>query len=192
MPAKKQITKEVILETALNMVREGGMGSLNVRRLASRCGCSTQPIYLSFSGIEELKRELSKRILAVYDQFMRNELSAGRYPEYKAIGMGYIDFARKERELFKFLFMRNRAGENGIGEDHFDEDAMAMMKNYGLYEDKARRLHAEMWVFVHGIATMYATGYLDWEWETVSQMLTDVYTGLLARIKSVNGKEEQM
>ena len=52
------------------------------------------------------------------------------------------------------------------------------MKNYGLYKDEAQKLHAEMWIFVHGIATMFATGYLDWEWDTVSEMITDVFNGL--------------
>lgn len=182
MPAKKQVTRETILENALALVRERGMDGLNMRALAIKCGCSTQPLYLSFSGIDELKSALNRNILAVYEKFMREEIASGRYPEYKAIGMGYIDFARKERELFKYLFMRPREKGEGIGEDSFDEDAMALMKNFGLYEDDARRLHAEMWVFVHGVATMYATGYLDWEWNTVSAMLTDVYAGLTARI----------
>lgn len=182
MPAKKQITREKILECALELVRERGMQGLNMRTLAQKCKCSTQPLYLSFSGVEEIKAELSKIILSVYDKFIRDVMASGQYPEYKAIGMGYIGFARKEKELFKYLFMRSRKGENGMGEDRFDEDAMVIMKNHGLYEDDARRLHAEMWVFVHGIATMYATDYLDWDWDTVSMMLTDAYTGLSSRI----------
>lgn len=192
MPAKKQITKEYILDAALAIVRESGMEGLNMRNLAGRCGCSTQPLYLSFSGVEEIKAELNKRILTIFNDFIREEIDSGRFPEYKAIGMGYIDFARQERELFKYLFMRDRTKVGCIGEDSFDRDVMVIMKNYGLYEDAARRLHAEMWVFVHGIATMYATGYLDWDWETVSVMLTDVYTGVSSRIQTIRkeGVEE--
>lgn len=183
MPAKKQMTREHIIETAYQIVREGGMDALNARTLAKRCGCSTQPLYLSFSGIDEIKGEVTKRCLSAYDGFIRGVMACGKYPEYKSIGMGYIGFARQEKEIFKYLFMRNRAGKDGLGEDSFDKDAMAIMKNYGLYKDEAVRLHAEMWVFVHGIATMCATGYLDWEQETVSAMLTDVYQGLLHRVK---------
>ncbi len=183
MPAKKLITRDFILGCALELVRENGMDSLNMRTLAKRCGCSTQPIYLSFSGSDELRSALNAEILKVYDKFMRDMMASGKYPEYKSIGMGYIDFARRERELFKYLFMRDRSQESGIGEDAFDKDAMSVMKNLGLYGDEARRLHAEMWVFVHGIATMYATEYLDWEWEMVSDMLTDVYRGLCAVVK---------
>jgi hypothetical protein len=36
----------------------------------------------------------------------------------------------------------------------------------------------EMWVYVHGIATMLATGFLDLDWDLVSKMITDAYQGL--------------
>ena len=32
--------------------------------------------------------------------------------------------------------------------------------------------------YVHGIATMFATGFVDLDWELVSKMLTDSYQGL--------------
>ena len=43
--------------------------------------------------------------------------------------------------------------------------------------------HLEMWVMVHGIAVMLATGYLDLDEDTVSRMLTDAYQGLKKRFE---------
>ena len=48
----------------------------------------------------------------------------------------------------------------------------------GLGGVDAKLFHLEMWAYVHGIATMFATGFLDLEWELVSKMLTDSYQGL--------------
>ena len=45
-------------------------------------------------------------------------------------------------------------------------------------------LHLETWLYVHGIATMIATNYLEWDSEFVSNALTDCYTGLLHRFKT--------
>lgn len=188
MPAKKLITKEIILDKAFQLVREVGMDGLNVRELAIRCKCSTQPIYLSFKGIDEIKDDVAKRALNEFYSFIEREISKKEYPEYKAVGMGYIKFAIEETELFKYLFMRKRTEEDGFEKDSFDKSTFIIMKNYGLYTDQAYTLHAEMWVFVHGIATMFATGYLDWEWETVSKMVSDVYLGLLAKIKQGENK----
>ncbi len=164
------------------------MDGLNARELAKRCKCSTQPIYLSFKGIDEIKGEIAKRALQQFYEFTEREIAKKEYPEYKAVGMGYIKFAIEETELFKYLFMRKRTEEDGFEKDSFDKSTFIIMKNYGLYTDQAYTLHAEMWVFVHGIATMFATGYLDWEWETVSKMVSDVYQGLLAKIKQGDKK----
>jgi len=50
---------------------------------------------------------------------------------------------------------------------------------------EAKLFHLEMWAFVHGIAAMMATGFLDLDRELVSRMLTDAYQGLRLRF----GKE---
>ncbi len=179
MPAKKQISKETLIENAFQIVRSKGMDALNMRTLAKMSNCSTQPIYLSFvGGAEELKAEVTKRIADTFDEFIKNEIESEKYPEYKAIGIGYIRFAKEEKELFKYLLMRNRKDECEWQDASFDKSTYIIMKNYGLYKDEAQKLHAEMWIFVHGIATMFATGYLDWEWDTVSEMITDVFNGL--------------
>lgn len=52
MPAKKQVTKEMILGAALRVLMEGGTEAVNVKSLAAELGCSTQPIYLSFDNMD--------------------------------------------------------------------------------------------------------------------------------------------
>lgn len=186
MPARKIISKDAILNAAFGLVREEGMNALNMRTLAKRCNCSTQPIYLSFKGAEELKCELAAKITEAFYGFLEKEIASGKYPEYKAVGMGYIMFAAEEPELFKFLFMRKRFNKGDFESDSFDKATFMIMKNYGLYSDDAYKLHTEMWLFVHGIATMVATGYLDWDLEKVSVMVSDVFLGLTKNFEGGN------
>lgn len=96
--------------------------------------------------------------------------------------MGYIKFSIEEKELFKLLFMRDRTGEF-IGEDResIREILYIIMENLSIDENTAFAFHMELWIFVHEIATMYATNYLDWDLNYVSNMLTDVYNGLVTR-----------
>ena len=56
-----------------------------------------------------------------------------------------------------------------------------IMKGTGLSEERAYLLHLEMWVYVHGIASMLATSYLNWDMDFASRALTDAYQGLRAR-----------
>lgn len=183
LPAKKQITKEQILKSAVNIVRESGINALNMRTLAQACKCSTQPIYLSFSGMKELKSEVAKEIFGIFNSYIENEIKSGKYPEYKAVGMGYIRFAKEEKKLFKFLLMNDGMSLTGQADENFDKSVIMIMKNYGLYKDEAYKLHFQMWIFVHGIASMFATEYADWDWETVSLMVTDAYKAFIKNLQ---------
>ena len=183
MSAKKAITKDRIISAALEIVRKKGMQGLNMRALANACKCSTQPIYLSFSGAEELKRAVGLRISQIYNKYISDEIASGKYPEYKAMGMGYIRFAKEEPKLFGYLFMRDRNGSVSEEEQSYFNGAVAQITdNMNIPRDKAAELHTHMWVWVHGIAVMYATGYLDWDGETVGRMLTDAFLGIKARL----------
>ena len=53
-----------------------------------------------------------------------------------------------------------------------------IQENTGLSRTNAKLFHLEIWACVHGIATMFATGFLNLDWVLVSKMLTDIYQGL--------------
>ena len=59
----------------------------------------------------------------------------------------------------------------------------------GISRESARMFHLEMWIYVHGIAAMAATSFLDWDTELISASLTDAYRGLLARFKEKEAQE---
>ena len=93
--------------------------------------------------------------------------------------MAYIRFAKEERELFKLLYMRDRSAEVVPKEMELGDEMKSLPHdNTGLTGAEAKFFHLEMWAFVHGIATMFATGFLNLDWELVSKMLTDAYLGV--------------
>lgn len=178
MPAKKQVSKEKILETAIDIIREKGMSAVNARNIAKKIGCSTQPIYLSFSGMEELKISIAQEVGNIYQRFISKDMKETNYPPYKAYGMSYIHFAQKEKELFKFLFMCDRSNEQ---EKKFDEMLFLLTDDNKLDYDIAYKVHMEMWFFGHGIATMLATSFIKLDEETISNYISDAYQGIKLR-----------
>ena len=93
--------------------------------------------------------------------------------------MAYIRFAKEERELFKLLYMRDRSNESFPHPTEIGDSMETVVKNItGLSSDKAKLFHLEMWAYVHGIAAMVATGFVDFEWEFISKMVTDAYQGM--------------
>ena len=181
MPPKVKITKEDILKTALELVRKSGADSLNARAIASSLNCSTQPIFSNFSTMDSLQSEVIIAAYELYSDFLKNEAESGKYPQYKAYGLAYIRFAKEEKELFKLLFMRDRSAEVISATPDFNESVELIAKNNNISHEMATLIHIEIWIFVHGIGTMLATSFLNFEWDMISRMLSDAYQGILAK-----------
>lgn len=172
MPAKKQITKEMILQSALKLLKQSGLESVNIKALAKDLNCSTQPVYLSFKSMDELREEL---IPLAIEEFKNNIKTQSKDGQIRLYNMEYIHFAKKEPKLFCFLFMRPNAFsemkqmllpviENSISE---------LMNTYKISHEEADFLHDHLWMHTHGIASMIATDFCDWNLEKVERMLTE-------------------
>lgn len=180
MPPKIKVTKDDIINATVDIVRNSGAQAINARTIASALNCSTQPVFSNFATMDELRLAVVEKADILCQAYMQREVECGEFPAYKATGMAYIRFAKEEKELFKLLYMRDRSGEL-IPETTEQTDKMESIihHNTGLGGVDAKLFHLEMWAYVHGIATMFATGFLDLDWELVSKMLTDSYQGLL-------------
>ena len=179
MPPSVRVTKKELINAAIELVRESGADAINARTLASALNCSTQPVFSNFATMEELRMAVVVTADALYQEYVSRETASGKYPPYKASGMAYIRFAKEQKELFKLLYMCDRSGEDVPAEEQsFTQMTDMVRQNTGVDNDTARLFHLEMWAYVHGVATMFATGFLDLDWELVSKMLTDAYQGL--------------
>ncbi len=179
MPPKVKVTKDEIINAAVGLVRQSGAQAINARNIAAALNCSTQPVFSNFANMEEMRLAVVEKADRLCQEYTTSEIAKGAYPDYKASGMAYIRFAKEEKELFKLLYMRDRSGES-IPERTEQTDQLAAMvqSNTGLTGQDAQLFHLEMWAYVHGIATMFATGFFDLEWDLVSRMITDCYQGL--------------
>ena len=69
MPAIRKVTRDDVVNAALDVLRESGFSAVNARSVAQKLGCSTQPIYRVFGSMDELKTEMASR--AVKDHTRR-------------------------------------------------------------------------------------------------------------------------
>ncbi len=182
MPPKFLFSREEITKAALDITRKHGLSGLTARSLAAELGCSVKPIFGLFKNMEEVQQEVLTAAYTLYQNYLKTDMEGGNYPPYKASGMAYIRFAREEKELFKLLFMRDRSTEKiEENRDAVKPLLTLIQKNMGLSEEDAYLFHLEMWLYVHGIATMIATSYLNWDTDFISKVITDAYIGLRYR-----------
>ena len=187
MPPKIKTTKEDIINTTVEMVRKNGEKAINAREIAAMLGCSTQPIFSNFTSMQELKLCVIGRVNEIYQEYRERAMKSNEFPVYKADGMAYVRFAREEREFFKLLFMRDRTKEDINGDRSMIDGLIETIHNStGISRESAEAFHCSMWIFVHGIATMIVTDYLEWNEKLISEMMTDTFQGLIKQYKSKN------
>jgi len=182
MPRNYMFTKEQVLDAAINLTRERGFGAVSARSLGEQLGTTSRPIFSHFENMADVQRGIIAAANQRYQSFREEEMASGKYVPYKASGMAYIRFAKEERELFKLLFMRDRSGEQDR-EDPEEMDALVglIAKQVNVDKEAAKLFYLEMWAYTHGIASMIATGFYDWDEALASRALTDVYEGLKHR-----------
>lgn len=70
MPPIKKYKKEDIVGVTYLLIKEEGLESVNARKIASKLGCSVQPIFHNFTTMEELLTEVYQKIYSKYQEYM--------------------------------------------------------------------------------------------------------------------------
>ena len=176
MPRSYMFTKEQVLDAAIELTREKGFSAVSARSLGEQLGTTSRPIFSHFENMADVQKGIISAANTLYQSFRAEEIASG---------MAYIRFAKEEKELFKLLFMRDRSGEQ-IKENPEEMEALIglIAKQVNIDKEAARFFYLEMWAYTHGIASMIATGFYEWDEPLASRALTDVYEGLKHRYKN--------
>ena len=178
MPPKTKVSQEMVMNGAMKIVRESGVEGLNVRSLAKELNCSTQPIFSRYKNVDELKTDLIKTAYDLYFSFITEDMQNSKYPPYKSMGMSYIRFAIEEKNLFKLLFMSPRKEEKDLITNDWQLAVLLIRQTLGVTEEIATKIQFEMWSFVHGIAVMQATSFVELSLAEISDHMSSIYNGL--------------
>ena len=180
MARKEQISKQMILDGAFELVREQGIEMLTARKLAAHIGCSTQPIFRVYSNMEELSGEVFLKAKAFYEDYCVNYKQENETP-FVDLGICYITFAKEELNLFKLLFLTAHDDDNTMydlinGQDHgFVIREFRKIKNLDM--NKAGDIFMKIFIFMHGMACMAICGELDLTKEEILPTLKETIEG---------------
>ena len=179
MPPKSKITRDMIVDAAAAIVREAGAEALNVREVARRLHCSTQPVMYHFATMEELKRSA----YAQADRFHTDYLlhASGERDPLLEIGLNYIRFALDEPHLFRFLFQSGYAKESNLLEMIDSEELLpvlaAMQEGLGMDREKTKEVFLTVALFAHGYASILANNHLEFDETMIAEHLERAFLG---------------
>lgn len=191
LPAQKKITKEMILKASMKLLRENGYEALNVRTIAQKLGCSTQPIYYLFHNFDELKEELRTEAANYHRMLVKECLEGKEYDNYRAYGIALVRFATQEKEMFRYLYLYDTRGGKRIDDVNLPQILDVMEERYGYTRDVAEKIHMEMSFYTYGIAMMMNTGYLELTEEEISEHLHTEFLALV-RVYGIPPKRKEL
>ena len=184
MPPKTRITKDMIVDAAVAVVRQSGFESINVRNVSRQLHCSTQPVMYHFSTIDCLKRVAFARVDQLHGAYMMN-IPSGQDPVL-SIGLNYIRFAVEEPQLFRFLFQSGCAEENSLLEMIDSEELVpvlaAMQEGSGLSAGQTRDVFLTVALFAHGYASIIANNGLEYDEKLIAEHLERAWNGAVLAV----------
>lgn len=162
MPATKKVSKDAIINAAVEVLRDDGFSAINARSVAKKLGCSTQPIYFSFKNMEELKEALTEHAIELHTRRVQASLHAhaGNDSRYSSYGMGFVKFAAEEKQLFRWLYLEGKQLGPYQNDVLLPEVIEVIVDEFGYSEDIARHLHQDMIYFSYGLAILANTDHL--------------------------------
>ena len=179
MPPKTRITKDMIIQAAVEVARQSGHENINARTVSEQLHCSTQPVMYHFSTIDAMKRAAYAQVDHLHSEFLMT-IPPEQDP-ILGIGLNYIRFAVEEPQLFRFLFQSGYAEENNLLE-MVDSEGLApvlaaMQEGAGLSMEKSRDVFITVALFAHGYASVIANNHQEFDEKLIAEHLERAWNG---------------
>ena len=184
MARKVTISKDIILQAALNMLIREGYSSINIKTLAKEIGCSTQPIAWHFENMEGLRTALAEYAVS-YAKNKMSTATANAVEAFEHTGRVYVEMAVHEPNLFRFLYLGENVSEKvnhfeAITTSRNNAEQIRRIADYlGISEKKVARYLQNTIIYAHGIATLVATNVISASEEEMMSMINRAAEGFL-------------
>ena len=160
MPPPRKIDRAMILSAGLALVAENGVESVNARSLAKRLGCSTQPAFSLFPGMDALRQALHDEACA---RFEADVLSCPpRNSFLRACCLKVVALARDNPNVFRLIYLSKYCRGRDFLETRMSFEsnrriAAELSARFSLANKQCAAILERVSLLVHGIATLVAT-----------------------------------
>ena len=186
MPPKAKITRDMIIEAGIELVKAEGAENINARTVAKKLGCSTQPVMYHFKTIEALKAAIYARMDILHTEYLMN-ISPKPEDITLGIGLNYVRFAAEEPNSFRFLFQSGLIKEHSIIEMIDSDEIMpilaALQEETQMGLEQTKIVFQTICLFVHGYASMIANNSLVFDEKLVTLQIDRTFRGAILALR---------
>ncbi|AIM24790.1 transcriptional regulator, TetR family [Melissococcus plutonius] len=180
MARRKTITKEQILNAAYEIIANEGFSKFTARNIAAKMKCSTQPIYLEFKNMNDLKEELFKKI----NKYLIKDVFSVVHTGDKVVdlSLSYIHFAKNESKFYHALYLE----EYGEGKrmqvfsyTHFFDTLKTDSRYKNLTDEQINALYTGIWIVSTGLAALMGTDVIHTTEEQIKHLMKESIDAIL-------------
>lgn len=143
------------MDAAYKLAVRGGIEGLTARNIAKAVNCSTQPIYLEFKNMQDLRNQVLARIS---DELKSNTLQQNFTGEPLIdLDLSYLYFAKEHVDLFRAMFVDGKFGNQmivdtlmGLGVEKFKQQ----FSGEEFSDERLNHIVIANWIAATGLATL--------------------------------------
>lgn len=155
MARRKEISKKRIFNAAVRIAMHEGIDKLTARNIACVVNCSTQPIYLEFNSMGDLRSQVIDKLI----EKLETKMLEKSYIDEPLIDMdlAYIYFAQDDPDLFKSMFIEDKFGAEFVNKILFQRgvDKLEGQVDTAHFDgSRKQEILTLNWITVNGIATL--------------------------------------
>lgn len=187
MPPKFKFTKEQIINVAFDITKNEGIECLTARYLAKNLGVSSKIVFGHFNGMNDLINEVIIKARLLYNEYV--QIGFKEKIKFKGLGIQYIKFAKEQPKLFQLLFMNQSTKISHYSNiiplinTNFNEIIHSMNIDFSINEETSKKLFNHLFIYTHGIASMFANNICDYSEEKIEELITEIFTVLYNKYK---------
>lgn len=169
---KKEIDKQRILDAAYKLAVKDGIEGLTARNIAKAVRCSTQPIYLEFQNMGDLRSQVLNRITSE----LRNNTLQQNFTGDPLIDLdlSYIYFAKEHTGLFRAMFVDGKFGTKVVSDTLMELGIQKFEEQFDASQfsnERIRHIVVTNWVSATGIAALQINQMVDFTQDQIVNVL---------------------
>ena len=189
MARKKKFTREIIINSCVELIRNEGFDALTIRKIAKKMNSSINPIFYEFGTLDNLKKAAILKCIEIYNTFINKVPKIDSKP-YLSFGISFLRFAYLEPNIFNVLYLSNET-DKLIIKFHQQENSKAIEKiklvtSFDL--ENSAIIHKNLSIAVLGLGVLLSQRKIIYNEKEITKFLIDLFDGQALLMKE--GKYE--
>lgn len=181
MSRHAQFTRDNIISSTLEIIRQEGPEALSARNICKHMGSSVTPLFTLYKNMEEILADTNRAAEKIFIRYMKDISEYS--PSFKEFGMRLVRFSREETKLYKYLFL-DKNTKVSSADALIYECMKEVAPGFKISDAQISIMLEQIKIFTSGLAllsTRTPERYDDWN---VSKQLSIQFTALQALFQS--------